>query len=117
MNKQNLKKSTAAFVAAGLLFATAGAASADVEAAKSDCIVGEQIDGYLGVIDESAADENLRREVRSINQQRKAVYAQLAQRNGVTIEVTAALTAEKLINQASSGHCVQDESASWVQTP
>ena len=97
--------------------AGAAAASAIVENAKSQCIVGEQADGYIGVIDAAAASEDLKREVRAINQQRKAAYARLAERNGVTVEATAALTAEKLIMQAPSGHCVRDSSGQWKEVP
>ncbi len=117
MRNELMKFTAIALVACAAIGASAFAASSVIDAAKAECVVGEQIDGYLGVIDEGAADEHLRREVRSINQQRKAFYADLAARNNVTLDVTAALTAEKLINQAASGHCVQDESGSWVQTP
>lgn len=116
--EQVLKKILAAAVlAAGLLVsaAPASAASATIENAKNSCIVGEQADGYLGVVSGAEASEALRREVRDINQQRKAAYADLARRNGVTIEVTAALTAEKLMNQARSGQCVRLESGAWVK--
>ncbi len=93
----------------------ASAASALVENAKNNCIVGEQADGYLGIVAGAQASEALRREVNAINQQRKAVYADLARRNGVTIEVTAALTAEKLMNQAKPGQCVRVASGKWVK--
>ena len=95
--------------------AAALAASAIVEEAKDRCIVGEQADGYLGFVDESAADTALKREVRDINQQRKGFYADLAERNGVAIDVTAALTAEKLINSAGSGECVRDANGDWIK--
>lgn len=108
-----------AAAAAGLLFsaslAPAMSASPLVENAKNNCVVGEQADGYLGVVTGADAGEELRREIRDINQQRKAVYADLARRNGVTIEVAAALTAEKLINQAGPGQCVRDSSGSWIK--
>lgn len=91
------------------------AASAIVEAAKDNCVVGEQADGYLGFVDGQTGSEELRREVRDVNQQRKAIYADLARRNGVTVEVTAALTAEKLIAQASVGECVRDSSGRWIK--
>ena len=107
---------TAALLAGLFGFAfTASAASALVENAKDNCIVGEQSDGYLGVVSGADASEALRREVRDINQQRKSVYADLARRNGVTIEVTAALTAEKLMNQARAGQCVRLSSGAWVK--
>ena len=95
----------------------ADAASAAIEDAKDNCIVGEQSDGYLGVVDGAAAGEGVRREVRSINQQRKSAYAQLAARNGVTIEDTAALTGKKLVENAGSGQCVQLPDGSWVKQP
>lgn len=95
--------------------APAAAASPAIEAAKSQCVIGEQADGYLGFAEDGAATEELRREVRSVNQQRRAVYERLAERNGVTVEVTAALTAERLMNQAPSGQCVRDQSGSWIR--
>ncbi len=91
------------------------AASAAVEDAKARCIIGEQADGYIGIVDDSAVDTQLRREVRDINQQRKALYADLAAQNGVPIDVTAALTAEKLINEAGAGECVRDGSGAWIE--
>lgn len=91
------------------------AASPIVETAKDNCVVGEQADGYLGVVTGKQANDVLRREIRDVNQQRKTVYAQLAKRNGVTIEVAAALTAEKLMNQASRGQCIRNQAGSWVE--
>lgn len=91
------------------------AASAIVEQAKAECIVGEQADGYLGYVPGATISSALRREVRDINQQRKSAYANLARKNGVSVEVTAALTAEKLIRQARSGQCVRNQNGRWVE--
>ena len=116
--KKLFRRIAAAGLMAGVALAPASgyAASAIVEQAKSQCVVGEQADGYLGVVSGADASAALRREIRDINQQRKAVYADLARRNGVTIEVTAALTAEKLINQARRrGQCYRDQNSRWVE--
>ncbi|HBK91761.1 MAG TPA: DUF1318 domain-containing protein [Parvularcula sp.] len=114
-----MKKLIAVSLLALTAFAAAPAlaASAAIDAAKAQCIVGEQTDGYLGVIDAAKADEALKREVRSINQQRKAAYAELAARNGVTIEQAAQVTAERLLNSAPSGHCIQSSAGGWVKKP
>lgn len=115
-----MKHSLATTLAAALALSAAApayAASAAIEAAKSQCVIGEQTDGYLGVIDNAKADEALKREVRSINQQRKAVYAELAAKNGVTIEQAAQVTAERLLNGAPSGHCIQTPDGGWVKKP
>lgn len=113
--KSRMKILGAAAVAAIAIFAglSAAAASAAIDAAKASCIVGEQMDGYLGIADDSKATEEIRREVRSVNQQRKAAYEKLAQKNGVTVDVSAALTAEQLINRAPAGHCYRDQSGAW----
>ncbi len=95
--------------------ASAWAFSQMIDDAKAQCIVGEQADGYLGVVVGADADEAVRREVRRVNQERRAVYARLAEDNGVTISVAAALTAEKLIGRAPSGHCVRDSNNQWIR--
>lgn len=106
-----------AALALGFVATAAAAASAVVEDAKSKCVVGEQSDGYLGVVDPIAASEEVKREVRSINQQRKAVFADLAARNGVTIEDAAALTGKRLVENAPSGQCVMLPDGTWAKQP
>lgn len=107
-------------VAALVLAATvsgAQAASPMIEAAKAKCVVGEQADGYLGVVDAMAASEEIKREVRAVNQQRKAAYANLAAKNGVTIEDAAALTGKRLVENASAGQCVRTPDGTWAKQP
>ncbi|MGV6801643.1 MAG: YdbL family protein [bacterium] len=95
----------------------ANAASPVIEEAKAQCIIGEQVNGYLGVVTGKQVSVDQAREMRSVNQKRKAFYADLAEKNGVTVEITAQLTAEKLIATAKSGQCVQDANGSWLQKP
>ncbi|MEL7487585.1 MAG: YdbL family protein [Pseudomonadota bacterium] len=105
-----------ALAAAGFAsLASAAAAPAAVERAKSECLIGERNDGYLGVVSGKSIDEALQREIRSINQRRKAAYEQIAARNGVTVNDTARLTAEKLINGARRGECVQNAAGAWIR--
>ena len=99
------------------LFTTATAANQIINDAKSQCIIGEQVDGYLGVVSGKNASTEQLREMRSINQQRKAIYADLAKQNGVTVKVTAQLTAEKLIAKAKPGECVQTAPGKWAKVP
>ena len=54
-------------------------------------LVGEQADGYLGLVGSASAD--IRSQVDSINIQRRAYYTDLASRRGATIEEVAAATA------------------------
>ena len=54
-------------------------------------LVGEQSDGYLGLVGSASAD--VRAQVDAINIQRRAYYTDLATRRGATIEEVAAATA------------------------
>ena len=53
--------------------------------------VGEQADGYMGVVGSASAD--VRAQVDQINIQRRARYTELASQRGATIEEVAAATA------------------------
>ena len=53
--------------------------------------VGEQADGYLGVV--GSADASLRAQVDAINIKRRAYYTELAGKRGAKIEEVAAATA------------------------
>jgi uncharacterized protein YdbL (DUF1318 family) len=56
--------------------------------------VGEQADGYLGLVDGASAD--VRSQMEQVNIQRRAAYTQLAAQRGATIEEVAAATACQL---------------------
>jgi len=57
-------------------------------------LVGEQADGYLGLVGNAPAD--VRAQMEQVNIQRRAAYTQLATSRGATIEEVAAATACQL---------------------
>jgi uncharacterized protein YdbL (DUF1318 family) len=59
-------------------------------------LVGEQADGYLGLVGSASAD--VRAQMDSVNIQRRAAYTQLASQRGATIEEVAAATACQLFS-------------------
>ena len=105
----------AAALVAGAAFALAGPASAgdpQIENAKDQGVVGERIDGYLGIV-QGGADPSLVRLVQDINNKRRAAYDRLAAQTDTTTEQVARVTGEKLIAQASAGEYVMDDSGTW----
>ena len=58
--------------------------------------VGEQSDGYLGIVGEAATPE-LRRQVNSVNIRRRSAYIQLADRRKVAVTAVAATMACELL--------------------
>jgi uncharacterized protein len=89
------------------------AAKQAVDAAKAAGKVGEQGDGYLGII--SDADSALRAAVAEINAGRKQVYADTAAKTGVTPEAAGEATARQLIARVPSGQMYKPLGGSWTR--
>ena len=101
-----------AAVAALTLGATAAQAQRDpaYAAARAAGQVGEQPDGYLGIV--GGATPELRAIVNSINIQRKAAYTRGAT-NGSTVEQFAFVSGCNLIAQTQPGEKYQAPNGSW----
>ncbi|QCI79214.1 DUF1318 domain-containing protein [Hankyongella ginsenosidimutans] len=85
-----------------------------IEAARNAGKVGEQADGYLGLV--SGGDADLKARVDQINIKRKAVYTDLAAKRGVTINEVAAATACQLFrDRVGPGQAYRGENGQWTQ--
>jgi hypothetical protein len=93
----------------GLWLSAMPAAAADLAQAKAAGLVGELMNGYLGLVD-PAAPADVKALMNSINAQRLAEYQRIAAKNGVPADEVAKLTAQKVIGQAGPGHYVQTPS-------
>lgn len=105
----------AQFIAAAALIATlSGPALAQRDpayaAARAAGQVGEQPDGYLGVVSGGA---DIRALVSNINIQRKAAYTQKAQAAGATVEQMAFTSGCNLIEQTKPGEKYRAPDGSW----
>ena len=98
MNRR-MKLILAAAIATTAILGGASVAQAMMQADGSDALratgkVGEQADGYLGIV--GSADAALRARVDAINIKRRAYYTDLAGKRNVKIEEVAAATACQL---------------------
>ncbi|MBT0671249.1 YdbL family protein [Novosphingobium profundi] len=93
--------------------ASAGAQSRDpaYSAARAAGKVGEQRDGYLGVVGEQGND--IRAMVRDINNKRRALYTSKAASLSSTIDEYAFTTACRLIAETVPGEKYQAPDGSW----
>ena len=74
--------------------------------------VGEQADGYLGLV--AAAPADVRGQMEQVNIQRRAAYTQLATQRGATIEEVAAATACQLFaNRVGPGQYYRLPDGVW----
>ncbi len=80
-------------------------------AARANGSIGEQTDGYLGIV--GAATPELQRLVDGINIRRRAVYTQKAQENSATIEAYATTAGCQAIARTVPGEKYQAPDGSW----
>ena len=94
----------------------AQAGDAVVEAARAGGYVGEQADGYLGVV-KPGGPAGLESRVDAINIQRRAIFTDTASaKPGVTVaDVGAAAACQQFRTRVAVGHFYRDQSGRWRQ--
>lgn len=81
------------------------ALAADLSQAKSEGLVGERVDGYIGLVVQSVP-ANVVDMVAAVNTKRKTQYQRIATKNGITLEQVQALAGKKAIEKTRSGDWV-----------
>ena len=105
-----------------LLFASASigahaqtlTAKSIVDAAKSQGMVGEQLDGYIGFVSTDVS-EDVRAAVNEINIKRKSLYTRIARDKGVSVSDIAGLSGEQLVAKAAIGLFIKLGDGQWHQ--
>lgn len=82
-----------------------------LDEAKDKGLVGEKDNGYLGLVVIEKEAQSL---IDDINAKRKAVYIELAEKNGITLQQVEKLAAKKAYDKTSSGHYLW-MSGEWVK--
>ena len=80
--------------------------AAELQGAKADGMVGEQLNGYLGVVN-SAASDDVRALVKDVNAKRKEKYQSIAKQNGTSLETVELLAGKKAIEKTQAGNYIQ----------
>jgi uncharacterized protein YdbL (DUF1318 family) len=83
-----------------------------LEDAKAQGLVGERIDGYVGVVD-SGAPGSVKSLVNQINAGREAKYAEIAKKQGAPVAAVAQIAGTKLIERAPRGEYVMGANGQW----
>ena len=111
--------SITAAVLAALAIAPAAAiamdAKAAVDAGKTQGVVGEQADGFLGFV-KPTADTALKAAVQEINDGRAALYRQAAAKNGVSPEAAGASAYTTIVQaKLKPGEYYKPAGGGWVK--
>jgi uncharacterized protein len=90
------------------------AAAQSLNDARAQGLLGERPDGYVGAVQPTLPvwASTL---MKSVNEQRKAKFAELAEANGTSIEAVQVVAGEKLIEKLPVGAWFMDADGRWVQ--
>jgi uncharacterized protein len=98
----------------GLSLMPGVAAAGALDDAKAAGLVGERPDGFVGVVPSTVPLE-VAQLVEEINAQRRAAYADIAAKNGTSVDAVGVLTAEKLYQRAQPGEYLMSKSGQWTR--
>ena len=110
---KNILAAAALVLLATPAFADLASDKAAVDAAKAAGTVGEQADGYLGIV--SSADATVTAAVNEINNGRRAVYAQTASKSGTTPDAAGQATGAQLIGRTPAGQFIKPLGGAWTK--
>ncbi len=85
-----------------------------LQQAQAQGLVGERLDGYIGIVRDAPGVAAL---VDDINLKRRQLYRDIARKNGIPLDAVERLAAEKAIARAGSGEYVQDLNGNWIRKP
>ena len=86
-----------------------------LDEAKDQGLVGEKDNGYLGlVVMQQHTPNQTQSLIDDINNKRKAVYVELAEKNGITLQQVEKLAAKKAYDKTSVGHYLW-HNGEWVK--
>ena len=85
-----------------------------LEEAKAQGTVGEQPNGYLGIVQPSASAE-AQALVNDVNQKRRQMYEEISRRNSTQLEAVEMLAGKTAIDNTRPGNFVRSPSGQWVK--
>jgi hypothetical protein len=85
-----------------------------LEEAKAQGVVGEQPNGYLGIVQPGASAE-VQALVNDVNQKRRQMYEEIARRNSTKLEAVEMLAGKTAIDNTRPGNFVRGPAGQWVK--
>jgi len=82
--------------------------------AKAQGLVGERVDGFVGIVVADPPAE-VRQLVEQVNRQRREKYDEVAQQRGVPLDAVAKITGEKQLERTPAGQYFAGADGRWRQ--
>lgn len=114
MLKKLITIALVAFMAVSIVPHSA-AAGINLASAKSQGLVGERPDGLIGTVNPASASEEVKALVKTTNDERRKKYAEIAAKNGTSIEKVQAVAGADLIKRTPPGQYIMTAAGKWVK--
>jgi uncharacterized protein YdbL (DUF1318 family) len=89
-----------------------GSSASPLSDLKAKGVVGEQNDGYVGLVKQDSTAAKL---IAEVNEKRRQRYQQLAKQNSVPLASIAKLAAEKAKEKTKAGQYIQNAAGKWIK--
>ena len=96
----------------GLMSVPVAVAESPLTQPKADGLIGEQADGYLGLVTQNVPAD-IRQLVAEVNAQRKAGYQQIAAKQGTSLAAVEQVGGNTAIEKTRPGNYVRDANGVW----
>ncbi len=83
-----------------------------LDSAKDQGLVGEKLDGYLGIVVQNPSTE-VEALVKEINSKRMQEYQSIAGKNGTDLKTVELLAGKKAVEKTRSGHFIKLPTGVW----
>ena len=112
MKSNNWIRQVFAALLISLLAVFVAIASSSLSQPKADGLIGEQSNGYLGLVAQNAPSD-IRKLVAEVNAKRKAGYQKIAAKQGTSLSDVEKVGGNTAIEKTLRGNYIRDASGTW----
>jgi uncharacterized protein YdbL (DUF1318 family) len=98
----------------GLLTVSVAASESPLTQPKADGLIGEQADGYVGLVTQNVP-ASVRKLVDEVNAKRRAGYQQIAAKQGTPVSEVEKVGGKTAIEKTLPGNYVRDLNGNWYK--
>lgn len=112
MKSSNWMKQVFAALLISMMSVTVAVAESPLTQPKADGLIGEQADGYLGLVTQNAPAD-IKKLVNEVNAKRKAGYEEIAAKQGTSLTAVEKVGGNTAIEKTLPGNYVRDANGVW----
>jgi len=114
MNTHNWIKQIFVMLLISLMTVSVAVAESPLTQPKAAGLIGEQADGYLGLVTQNVPPD-IKKLVAEVNAQRKAGYQQIAAKQGTSLSEVEKVGGNTAIEKTLPGNYVRDANGVWTR--